>query len=164
MFRVAAREHTLASRKAPPRHSRMNLAARQNTPAIDGASTVQIVHYINSSPVFIHNRRNRSRRPALGGRERILLDNSRVYVRFLPFVSGRVHLGRMTPHLVRAPLEPHASLHTFYEGAKNLNPRVSATPPSRWTITPLFYSQSTDLPVLRGRRVAEHRKAPDRWL
>jgi len=25
--------------------------------------TVQMVHHINSSPVFIHNRRNRSRRP-----------------------------------------------------------------------------------------------------
>ena len=36
--------------------------------------------------------------------------------------------------------------------ARYLNPRVSATTPSRWTITPLFYSQSTDLPVLRGRR------------
>ena len=34
-------------------------------------STVQIVHYINSSPVFIHNRRNRSRRPAFGGQEKI---------------------------------------------------------------------------------------------
>ena len=29
-----------------------------------------------------------------GGR-RILLDNSRVYVRVLPFVSGRVHPGRL---------------------------------------------------------------------
>ena len=35
---------------------------------------------------------------------------------------------------------------------QNLDPRVSATEPSRWTIIPLFYSQSTDLPVLRGRR------------
>ena len=33
-------------------------------------STVQIVHYINSSPVFIQVGRNRSRRPALGGREK----------------------------------------------------------------------------------------------
>ena len=33
-----------------------------------------------------------------------------------------------------------------------LDPRVSATPLPKWTITPLFYSQSTDLPVLRGRR------------
>ena len=38
--------------------------------------------------------------------------------------------------------------------------RVSATPPSRWTITPLFYSRSTDLPVLRGRRCV--RGAPER--
>ena len=36
--------------------------------------------------------------------------------------------------------------------AQNQDPRVSATPPSRWTIMPLFYSQSTDFPVLRGRR------------
>ena len=33
-------------------------------------SNIQIVHYINSSPVFTHTRRNRSRRPALGGREK----------------------------------------------------------------------------------------------
>ena len=32
-----------------------------------------------------------------GGR-RILLDNSRVYVRFLPFVSGRVHLTLISDH------------------------------------------------------------------
>ena len=32
------------------------------------------------------------------------------------------------------------------------DPRVAATPPPRWTIKPLFYSRSTDLPVLRGRR------------
>ena len=29
------------------------------------------------------------------GGKRILRDNSRVYVRFLPFVGGRVHLGRV---------------------------------------------------------------------
>ena len=55
------------------------------------------------------------------------------------------------------PLEPRDSTnsrpHVYVKiGAQNLDPRVSATPPSRWTITPLFYSQSTDLPVLRGRR------------
>jgi len=31
---------------------------------------IQLVHYINSSLVFIHNRRNRRRRRALGGREK----------------------------------------------------------------------------------------------
>ncbi len=40
------------------------------------------------------------------------------------------------------------------------DPRVSATPPSRWTMTPLFYSQSTDLYVLRGRRYVDG--APER--
>ena len=44
--------------------------------------------------------------------------------------------------------------------ARNPNLRVSATPPPRWTIAPLFYSQSTDLPVLRGRRCV--RGAPER--
>ena len=45
------------------------------------------------------------------GGKRILLDNSRVYVRFLPFVSGRVHLGRISDHssILGAPLEPHDS-------------------------------------------------------
>ena len=33
-------------------------------------STFQMVHHINSSLVFMHNRRNRSRRHALGGREK----------------------------------------------------------------------------------------------
>ena len=36
--------------------------------------------------------------PRSEGGRRILLDNSRVYVRFLPFVSGRVHLGRISGH------------------------------------------------------------------
>ena len=33
-----------------------------------------MVHYINSSPVFIYNRRNRSRRPALGGLSDLCVD------------------------------------------------------------------------------------------
>jgi hypothetical protein len=44
--------------------------------------------------------------------------------------------------------------------AKNLDLRVSATSLSRWIITPLFYSRSTDLPVLRGRRCGDG--APER--
>ena len=32
------------------------------------------------------------------GGKRILLDNSRVYVRFLPFVRGRGHLGRLSKY------------------------------------------------------------------
>ena len=36
--------------------------------------------------------------PRSKGGKRILLDNSRVYVRFLPFVSGRVHLGRINAY------------------------------------------------------------------
>ena len=36
--------------------------------------------------------------PRSEGGKRILLDNSRVYVRFLPFLSGRVHLTRISAH------------------------------------------------------------------
>ena len=46
--------------------------------------------------------------PRSEGGKRILLDNSRVYVRFLPFVGGRVHLGRMNTGrgMLDDPLEP----------------------------------------------------------
>ena len=49
--------------------------------------------------------------PRSEGGRRILLDNSRVYVRFLPFVSGRVHLGRLNKYssILGAPLEPRES-------------------------------------------------------
>ena len=60
------------SRKTPPHRDirgrvlrLANLHQRLTPP-----STTQMVHYINSSPVFIQVRRNRSRRPALGGREK----------------------------------------------------------------------------------------------
>ena len=91
------------------------------------------------------------------GGKRILLDNSRVYVRFHPFVGGRLHLGRMDTGrgMLGSPLEPRETPtprpQVSTKTGQNPKPRVSATIPSRWTITPLFYSQSTDLPVLRGR-------------
>ena len=46
--------------------------------------------------------------PRSEGGKRILLDNSRVYVRFHPFVSGRVHLGRIDTGrgILGTPLEP----------------------------------------------------------
>ena len=49
--------------------------------------------------------------PRSEGGGRILLDNSRVYVRFLPFVSGRVHLARISAHSANLdiPLEPRDS-------------------------------------------------------
>ena len=101
-----------------------------------------------------------------GGR-RILLDNSRVYVRFHPFVSNRVRLGRMDTGrgMFDAPSEPRndeSAPPTFpCRRGQNPNPRLSTTPLPRWTLIPLFYSQSTDLPVLRGRRCdAGHRKGP----
>ena len=43
---------------------------------------------------------------------------------------------------------------------QDLKPRVPATISSRWIITPLFYSRSTDLPVLGGRRYVDG--APER--
>ena len=51
--------------------------------------------------------------------------------------------------------------HAFIQRlAKSPNLRVSATPLSRWTIKPLFYSRSADFPVLRGRRCGDG--APER--
>ena len=46
--------------------------------------------------------------PRSEGGKRILLDNSRVYVRFLPFYSGRFHLGQMGTGrgMLDDPLEP----------------------------------------------------------
>ena len=46
--------------------------------------------------------------PRSEGGRRVLLDNSRFYVRFLPFVSGRVHLGRLNTYssILDDPLEP----------------------------------------------------------
>ena len=99
--------------------------------------------------------------PLSEGGRRILLDNSRVYVRFLPFVGGRVHLIRISAHQATLddPLGPPETEisrpRVSTKSRSEPNPRVSATPPSRWTITPLFYSQSTDLPVLRGRRYVD---------
>ena len=59
-----------------------------------------------------------------------------------------------------ARFDDFATPRLYKKKAQNLDPRVSATPPSDWTITPLFYSQSTDLPVLRGRRCVDG--APER--
>jgi hypothetical protein len=71
--------------------------------------------------------------------------------------------GRLTTYLsiLDIPLEPRDSDSSsskphinilILKHAQILDARVSATTPSRLTITPLFYSRSTDLPVLRGRR------------
>ena len=109
-FRIASREHTLAPPvRHRPRHSRMSLTACQSTPAIEAA-----IHRPNGTlyqlqPSF-HTQWTEpepTARARRGGR-RILLDNSRVYVRFLSFVSGRVHLGRLNTHytILDIPLEP----------------------------------------------------------
>ena len=88
------------------------LRNRQNKSAIDGAIYYRpgAVHHINSSPVFIQSADgDRSAAGPLGGREKNSTpDDSRVYVRFLPFVSGRVHLGRLNTYssILGAPLEP----------------------------------------------------------
>ena len=66
--------------------SSLGLAARQITPAIDSAFYRPNDTSYQLGPLFIDNRRNRSRRPAPEGGKRILLDNSRVYVHFYSFV------------------------------------------------------------------------------
>ena len=69
-----------------------------------GVSAKGLVHY--ERRLEKAKRRGNARKIASG--RRILLDNSRVYVRFLPFVSGRVHLGRLDSCLstLWVPLEP----------------------------------------------------------
>ena len=78
-----------------------------------------------------------------------------MFVSFRLLVVESIGPNRPT-ELFRYPLDRairhFATPRLYTEWVKNLDWRVSATPPSRWTITPLFYSQSTDLPVLRGRR------------
>ena len=73
------------------------LAAPQNTPALD----VAIYRPIGTSYQLQPSFHPHSTEP----------DNSRVYVRFLPFVSGRVHLGRVYNNLsiLGSPLEPRES-------------------------------------------------------
>ena len=96
--------------------------------------------------------------PRSEGGRRVLLDNSRVYVRFLSFVGGRFHLNRLSAtelfEVIRQSraIRPLRALAFTYRWTKYLDLRVSATSLPEWTITPLFYSRSTDLPVLRGRR------------
>ena len=74
----------------------LGLAARQNTPAIDGA-IYRPNGYIISTPVQFSSTIDGTGAdgPRSEGGKRILLDNSQVYVRFLPFVGGRVHAARL---------------------------------------------------------------------
>ena len=59
---------------------------------------------------------------------KVILDNSRVYVRFLPFGSGRVHLGRLTTYLsiLDIPLEPRETATSrttrLFQNGIRLNP------------------------------------------
>ena len=78
--------------------SSLVLAARQNTPAIDGAIYLPNGTSYQLQPSFHpHSTEPEPTARARRGR-RVLLDNSRVYVRFLPFVSGRNHLDRISAH------------------------------------------------------------------
>ena len=103
----------------------MRLTARQNTPAIDAA-----IYYLDSAlyqlqPSF-HTQFDGTGAdgPRSEGGKRILLDNSRVYVRFLPFVSGRVHLGRAQQYSailggsVRAARNVIFAPHVWQKGPK----------------------------------------------
>ena len=65
-----------------------------------------------------------------GGR-RVLLDNSRVYVRFLPFVGGRVHPVRINAHsaILDDPLEPRDSATSVLRFCTKLgqDPKTAST-------------------------------------
>ena len=82
-----------------------------------------------------------------------------------PFVGGRVHLGRttqveVTRWSVRAQNGLSAVSILCEGGPKTANLHVvGATPPSRWTITPLFYSRRP-IPFSAGCADTEHWKGP----
>ena len=92
-----AEEHTLAApRTARRRHSRMSLAGCQNTPAVDTAIYRPNGTLYQLQPSFYPQSTEpeptaRARRAG----EEFYQTTLEVYVRFLPFVGGRVHPGRL---------------------------------------------------------------------
>ena len=78
----------------------LGLSARQNTPAIEGAfyrpngTSYQLQPSFHACTIDGTGADG----PRSEGGKRILLDNSQVYVRLLPFFSDRVHLGRISAH------------------------------------------------------------------
>ena len=77
----------------------MSLPARQFTPAIDAAFYYPVSTLYQLQPSFhTHSTEPELTARAREGGRRTLLDNSPVYVRFLPFVGGRVHLGRLNTY------------------------------------------------------------------
>ena len=138
----------------------MSLTASQSTPAIDTA-----INYPNSTlyqlqPSF----HTQSTEPELTARARRAGEEfywtTPEFMFVSLFGSGRVHLDQYVAIYIRCSVracESQSAPRDGVKGAQNLDLRVSATTPPKWTITPLFYSRSTDLPVLRGRRsVAGH--------
>ena len=110
--------------------------------------------------------------PRSEGGKRILLDNSRVYVRFLPFVGGRVHPTRISAHsaILDYPLEPRKSTnrrpHVFTKTAaipksgsiSDATTQMNHNPVVLITIDRLARSPRTTV-LARGTELA-----PDRWV
>ena len=83
-----------------PRHHYETCGSRQNTPAIKGAFYRPNETLYQLQPKFSSTIDGTGADgPRSEGGRKILLDNSRVYVRFLPFVSGRVHPVRIIAYL-----------------------------------------------------------------
>ena len=91
----ARRRRSPSGRVSPHRDERDNLAAPKSSgaavPSYEGGGGGQ-----PTDPKA--GGRSGADGPRSEGGKRILLDNSRVYVRFLPFVSGRVHLTQISSH------------------------------------------------------------------
>ena len=159
-FRVAARENTLAPPgRHRPRHSRMSLTSFQSRPAIDAAiprpngTLYQLqpsFHLQSTEPEPTARARRAGKEFYQTTPEFMFVSFRLLMVESVLFTSATV---RPIKGSVRAARFDDSGTPRFMcKRPQNLNLRVSATPLSRWTKTPLFYSRSTDLPVLRGRR------------
>ena len=122
----------------------MRLTAFKATRYPDAAFYRPLVHYINSSSVS----RTFDGTGAVAGENSTGTTLAFMFVS--PFVSGRAILGRLNNYSSITWLRLKRFMCKQAHNTWTCDHQRRHHPP--WTMTPLFYSQSTDLPVLRGRR------------
>ena len=143
-FRVAAREHYLAPPgRHRPRHSRMSLTTCQNTPAIDAAFYHLIGTLYQLQPSF-HPQSTEpepTARARRAGEEFYQTTPEFMFVSFHLLMVESVLFTSATVRPIKgsvraARFDDSGTPRFMCKQAQNLILRVSATPPSRWTITP----------------------------